>query len=410
MNIRQILVIATLLSSAYAADSEDAGKIVDNSSGKKQAYDIAAYFWPAYQFKDERWNSLFEGGKQGEWEIIRNCKPRFEGHRQPRVPLWGYEDESELAVMEKKIEAAASHGVNVFVFDWYWYEGKPFLENTLNEAFLKAKNHDQMKFYLMWANHEGGGGCGWSNLASMKNTRWPGTVNRETFDQLVDRWIEKYMKQPSYYKIDGKPVFSIYEVSTLMRGLGGLEKTKEALDYLKSKVKAAGFPGLHLQGILWGKFPASMSQVPGDKNKTQNATIAALGIDSLTNYQYVHLSDPNTDYDTWAGRVTKDWDAWSEKFSVPYFPHVSIDWDTNPRRDTRTPCVSGACPEAFKKYLLKAKAYADAHPKQPKLITINSWNEWSEGSYLEPDTEHGMGYLEAVRDVFLLHKAGTGSK
>ena len=113
-----------------------------------------------------------------------------------------------------------------------------------------------MKFYLMWANHEGGGGCGWSNRASMKNTRWPGTVNRETFDQLVDRWIEKYMKQPSYYKIDGKPVFSIYEVSTLMRGLGGLEKTKEALDYLKSKVKAAGFPGLHLQGILWGKIPS----------------------------------------------------------------------------------------------------------------------------------------------------------
>ena len=27
-------------------------------------------------------------------------------------------------------------------------------------------------------------------------------------------------------------------------------------------------------------------------------------------------------------------------------------------------------------------------------------NEWTEGSYLEPDTIHGLGYLEAIREVF----------
>ena len=58
-------------------------------------------------------------------------------------------------------------------------------------------------------------------------------------------------------------------------------------------------------------------------------------------------------------------------------------------------------PENLKKYLLKAKAYLDARPQQYKLVTINSWNEWSEGSYLEPDREFGYGYLEAVRDVFM---------
>ena len=36
----------------------------------------------------------------------------------------------------------------------------------------------------------------------------------------------------------------------------------------------------------------------------------------------------------------------------------------------------------------------------PKLITINSWNEWTEGSYLEPDQHFGFGYLEAIRRVF----------
>ena len=36
----------------------------------------------------------------------------------------------------------------------------------------------------------------------------------------------------------------------------------------------------------------------------------------------------------------------------------------------------------------------------PFMITINCWNEWTEGSSLEPDTVHGMGYLDAVRVVF----------
>jgi hypothetical protein len=35
-----------------------------------------------------------------------------------------------------------------------------------------------------------------------------------------------------------------------------------------------------------------------------------------------------------------------------------------------------------------------------RLVTINAWNEWTEGSYLEPDTLHGAGHLEQIRRVF----------
>ncbi|WP_449436284.1 glycoside hydrolase family 99-like domain-containing protein [Pedobacter steynii] len=81
------------------------------------------------------------------------AQPKEKGHAQPKVPLWGYLDEANPKDMDKKITAAVDYGVNTFIFDWYWYEGKPFLEDCINEGFLKA-NKGRMKFYLMWANHD----------------------------------------------------------------------------------------------------------------------------------------------------------------------------------------------------------------------------------------------------------------
>ena len=62
--------------------------------------------------------------------------------------------------------------------------------------------------------------------------------------------------------------------------------------------------------------------------------------------------------------------------------------------------VKNNTPEEFERALREAKAFADSHNKIP-LITINSWNEWTETSYLEPDNIYGYGYLEAIKRVFV---------
>jgi hypothetical protein len=88
--------------------------------------------------------------------------------------------------------------------------------------------------------------------------------------------------------------------------------------------------------------------------------------------------------------------------NIPLFPCVSIGWDDTPRfpaKGIHDVVHYHNTPESFAALLSRAKKYADSHPEQPKLITINAWNEWVEGSYLLPDMMNGFGYLEAVKSA-----------
>lgn len=363
-------------------------------------YDVAAYYWPAYH-PDPRFKEInvFPDGK-GEWEAIYKAKPKFSGHEIPKVPRWGYTDETDPTVMEKKIATALDYGVNVMIFDWYWYGDRPFLEDALNKGFLKAKNSTDIKFYLMWANHDHTSYLDPSN-PDKSTVYWPGGVDRKIFDGMIEHIINDYFKQPNYYTIKGEPVLSIYELSTFINGMGGSEKAKAAIDYFRQKTIEAGFPGLHLQAILWGNIPSTLSDVPGDVVQTQNTTVEYFGFSSMTNYQWCHFVRPNGDYIPWAEEASAKWAEWDTTFTIPYCPHVSIGWDSNPRFPVKEQeLIVHNKPQYFQQYLQKAKEYIDQHPGQPRLITINAWNEWAEGSYLEPDKKNGFAYLEAVRNVF----------
>ena len=97
----------------------------------------------------------------------------------------------------------------------------------------------------------------------------------------------------------------------------------------------------------------------------------------------------------------REWQRIDNDYSVPYFPHISCGWDNNPRfRRFRAPIIKNNTPEAIEKGMRMAKAYLDSHPDRVPLVTVNSWNEWTETSYLEPDDLYGYGYLEAVKKVF----------
>lgn len=386
-------VLLALLMGAFQLNAESNNRN-ENATGKTSEYTVAAYIWPSCHDDPMGREVLWPEGT-GEWEIIKKGNPRFSGHYQPKVPLWGYELDNDPQVMERWIEAATQHGVNTFIFDWYWFNSGPFLEGCLNDGFLKANNNHKMNFYIMWADHDVARNYWNVHRYKEDNSRlWDGAIDWSNFKIIVKRIIEQYFKRPNYYKIDGKPVFSIFSKDNLIKTFGSLEETRKGLDYFREEVRKAGFPGLHIQLIANG--------VPNDVFLDQ---IKKMGINSLTVYNW---GGPiYEDYIRWGKEAFERLEKWSETVSIPYFPNASIGWDDTPRfpHKTQKDVVHfNQSPEAFAAFLQKAKDYCDNHPEQPKLITIYAWNEWVEGAYLLPDMKYGFGYLNAVKDVILENK------
>lgn len=369
-------------------------------------YDVAAYIWPAYTGDEIRSRMFWKEG-YGEWQSVKNAEQNSLVHKREwyetwkqRKPLWGYVNEANPEVMKMQIDCATKHGVNVFIYDWYWYDGRPFLENCLNDGFLKAENVDKMKFYLMWANHDVPHvwDIDTSDDLNWKDVIWRGGVSRGEFDKLVDRWIENYFSHPSYYKIDGKPVFMIYTLDKFVEGMGGAEAARDALLYFRKRTEEAGHPGLHLQMVSWSAVWHNRSGVDGSADmKLYNY----LGFDSTSNYQWVSFQSPR-DYEEMIVTAREEYAKMDALDGVTYLPHVAIGWDNNPRfRKYVEGVVTNNTPENFEKALRQAKDYIDTHELPVPLVTINSWNEWTETSYLEPDELNGYGYLEAVKRVFV---------
>jgi hypothetical protein len=84
-----------------------------------------------------------------------------------------------------------------------------------------------------------------------------------------------------------------------------------------------------------------------------------------------------------------------EKFTT--YPGAFVDWDNTPRYKNKAIIFNGASPERFEHWFsLLVKSMPERHLPE-NFIFINAWNEWSEGTYLEPDERHGYQYLEGIK-------------
>jgi len=357
----------------------------------------AAYVYPGWHPIPERDTSFHPGFT--EWELVASCRPRFEGHAQPRVPLLGPYDDRDAVEVGKRIALARGHGVDAMIYGFFWCRGKRVFEDALDLGFLGSSEKD-MPFACMWSNRMP------RRVLPVRRSDVPVISEERRVPSDVDDFVEmvatiarSYMSRPNYLRVDGRSYLSIYDSSYFMLELG-CEAAAEAIRLARRWLAREGFPDLHLAAI--------------EPNEEFIGRLAEVGFDSVTHY--VLLPDwkgpYEQDYSERAAISRTRWPWFAKASGLPYFPSVSPGWDATPRgadfgprrpdRYPWSPVVTGESPERFHDAMEHARKYAETSALDDPLLLVASWNEWSEGHYLEPDERFGLGWLEAVA-------AATGS-
>jgi len=369
---------------------------------------LGAYYFPGYHRDPatDRWH----GAGWTEWDVLATARPRYTGHNQPKSAAWGRFDESDPVWARRQVDIAAQHGIDFFIYDWYWYENGPFLNGALDRGYLGLEGPLPTKFALMWANHD------WLNIHPASTVAPPavlfqGRVDDYQFDSLTEEVIEKYFLNKNYFHVDGQPYFSIYEMQTFVEGMGGVTRAAGALDRFRSRVQRAGLDDIHLNLVV-----ADRQVLPGERQSDDVAgMIRDLGAASTTSYVWIHHYDPSqygfpiSSYAAAAAANHQLRESLAARQTVPYYPNVTVGWDSSPRsvqsdsyEDRGYPWLAvleGNTPLAFRKALDDAITFELATDHPTKIVTLNAWNEWTEGSYLLPDTKSGTAYLKACLDA-----------
>lgn len=347
---------------------------------------IIAWYLP--QFHQMEINNKFHGQGFTEWSNTSRAIPVFTGHYQPHIPYdVGYYDLTNLESIKRQIYLAKHYGIYGFCIHYYWFSGIKLMEKPL-ELLLEHKELD-IPFCLDWATEN------WTAL-------WDGGGEQIMLEQKLNAGDDKrfmddilpYMKDERYIKINGRPVLVIYRINIFEKS-----QARKLLHSFRKRAVESGFPDLYIM--------LTNSLEPNDD-------VLEWGADALVEYQPHAVWNMMENYHPggylnpyFVGKIR---DAFpvidSKKYMIEYtkskyFRSALTSWDNTARKATSRACIlHGLTPQTFKKWLkdivIESKKI---HSPEEDIVFVNSWNEWAEGSHLEPDMKYGYGYLEGIKDV-----------
>lgn len=312
--------------------------------------------------------------EESEWRLIAEFA-------HPR-PVLGFYDDSLPEVNDWHIHWAVEAGISWFAFDWYWNAGETRLLRTLEKGFLEAAYNEQMDFCIHWCNH----GLDW---------REPLDFSADALVEMVAYMAERYFTRPNYLTIDGRPVLMIWDILSVFEANGGEEAfAGQVLPRLNAICREYGLGDLYL--IHVHNAPRHLAEVRTG--------------DAITGYSYAHLTTTTpfglpgaAPYAELAEALPAHWDMIIEAAQLPFIVGTQSGWDSTPRTlaHDRQPehrwVRTDNTVDLFKVTLEEGrKRVREALP----FFLIEAWNEWGEGSFIEPSHSHGFGHLEAIRTVF----------
>jgi len=325
-----------------------------------------------------------------EWELLRGARPHFDGHLPPSGPASGPYDDRDPALWDARIATAKRAGIDVLVSGWFWSRGKQVFERALLDGYLRCARQRELRFAVFWANRMPHRVLPLRALEPLANAGYRKVYSDpDDFVALLSDLGDRFFVHDAYWRIDGKPVFSIFDTTLFLLQMGEA-RARDAIARAKERL-----------GGLW--------LVAIDPDVPWRPRLRELGFDAVTHYVRLPIwkGGPRLqDYDELARRREAEWPGWQSDCALPYYPSVAAGWDATPRgvwhpkerpdRFPWSPIVTGATPARFARHLREAESWTTAQHGDGAPLFVASWNEWSEGHAIEPSRDHGDAFLRAL--------------
>lgn len=385
-------------------------------SEQKRKARVIAFYLP--QFHPIPENDKWWGKGFTEWTNVGKAKPLFNGHYQPRVPAdLGYYDLRMPEVREAQAEMAREAGIEGFCYWHYWFgKDKMLLERPFKEV-LESGNPD-FPFCLGWANHS------WTN----KTWEVGAKKVKEDFLMQMHYSVEDYIKHFNYvlpaFKdkryicVDKKPLFLIFRPLDI-------PNVKEFIDLWQRMAKENGLKGIHFVGISpsididnqriidvlkrnvkseGGVLYSKLFDSGFDAVNSRGVFRAELLSRSLFNIvkryvlrvlfnHFVLVKMPQKVINKFL------YDEYDKLENV--YPTLLPNWDRSARSGKKARIYIDSTPEVFREQLITALDLLKDKNSEHKILFLQSWNEWAEGNYVEPDLKYGHGFLDVIKDCIL---------
>ncbi|MGL6153834.1 MAG: glycosyltransferase WbsX family protein [Cetobacterium sp.] len=350
---------------------------------------IIAYHLP--QFHSTTENDEWWGKNFTEWDNVKKGKKLHKNHIQPRIPFnKNYYNLLNKDTMKWQYELSKYYGITGFCYYHYWFSGRKMLEKPI-ENLLKWKEIKQ-NYCLCWANHNWRRTWDGTDELLIRQTYGEKEEWKEHFDYLI-----QFFKDERYIKIDGKPIFLIYDPLSIpncdnmikywneLARKEGIEEIYiiESLNNVRKKFLEES-SGVVIREPAYSKDMKSDLKVTVDTLMYKIKKIIKLSNKSLKIYNYDKVWE----------KVLKNAENMRISNKVIYQGSF-LDWDNTPRHKNNGSFFEGLTKEKFQKNLEKQKDISEKLGSD--IIFFNAWNEWGEGMYLEPDETNGFSYLEVIK-------------
>ena len=373
---------------------------------------IIALYLP--QFHPVEVNSQYWGEGFTEWTNVAKAKPLYRGHYEPRIPAdLGFYDLRLEDVREKQAQLAIEAGIEGFCYWHYWFgNGKEVLEKPLDAVIQSGK--PEYPLCVGWANHSWTTGT-WTNAKNTcGNTEY---IFKQEYPGKQDYIAQFYrllqvFKDKRYIKVEGKLLFLIYDINSFP----DFKEFKNVWNELARENKIPEFYFVAYVSTLPQLGIGNVKNIFELEHMQEEAVQKAIecGADAVNtvNQKYAELKTKGILYKTVIGFFRKkNKNLLIEKYNYGkivqhystelnrkknVFPQILVGNDRSPRAGRKAIIYDKATPKNFYKGACKAIDVVQEKDMDHRIIFLNSWNEWGEGAYMEPDLKYGKRFIKAL--------------